>query len=119
MGEIPSYLGQGQPLHLPIERGQTVNAKELAAQLTKAIETNDTNALYGVVVELLKETKFNTIAELRAQYEESIAIYERLTLETFDSSNEEDYEDTVERLYNQGYSDALQLAITLLTKENN
>lgn len=32
-----------------------MNAKELAAQLTKAIETNDVDALYGVVVELLKE----------------------------------------------------------------
>lgn len=58
-----------------------------------------------------------TLNELRAQYEESLAIYERLALETFDSSNTEDYEDTVERLYNQGYSDALQLAITLLSKE--
>ena len=97
-----------------------MNSKELAGALIRAIESNNTNALYGVAVELLKNNNNAvTLAELNAQYEESLAIYERLTEDTFDSSNTEDYSDTVERLYNQGYSDGVMLAITLLNKESN
>ena len=97
-----------------------MNTLELATQLTKAIEEKDTNSLYGVALQLLKEVSEPLVLnELRAKYEESLAIYEDLELETFVSTYVEDYADTVERLYNQGYSDALHLAITLLSKENN
>jgi len=54
------------------------------------------------------------IAQLKKSYDESIAIYEELELRTFNSDYSEDYEDTVERLYNQGYSDALLSALKAL-----
>lgn len=54
------------------------------------------------------------IAQLRKEYEKAYAIWESLNIDTFDSDYEEDYENTVERLYNEGYSDALNMAIQLL-----
>lgn len=56
------------------------------------------------------------IAQLRKEYEKAYAIWESLNVDTFDSDYEEDYENTVERLYNEGYSDALNMAIQLLEK---
>ena len=47
------------------------------------------------------------IEKLKVDYEKSLSIYEELELLTFNSDYSEDYEDTVKRLYNQGYSDAL------------
>ena len=53
---------------------------------------------------------------LQENYSRSLAIYESLELKTFDSDYSESMEDTVERLYQQGYSDALLMAIKLLEK---
>jgi hypothetical protein len=54
------------------------------------------------------------IEKLEVSYSRSLAIYEKLELLTFDSDYDEDYEDTVTRLYEQGFSDALLIAIKLL-----
>lgn len=59
------------------------------------------------------------IEKLKQDYAKSYGIYERLERDTFDGDNEEDYEDTVTRLYEQGYSDALAMVIQLLEKGNN
>lgn len=56
------------------------------------------------------------LEKIRAEYDKSYGIYERLERDTFDSSNTETYENTVERLYNQGYSDALLIVIKQLEK---
>jgi archaellum component FlaC len=54
---------------------------------------------------------------LQEDYSRSLAIYESLDLLTFNSDYDENYEDTVTRLYEQGYSDALLIAIQLLEKD--
>ena len=56
------------------------------------------------------------IEKLKQNYARSYGIWERLERDTFDSSNDEDYEDTVTRLYEEGYSDALNMVIRLLEK---
>lgn len=60
-----------------------------------------------------------TLEKIKAEYDKSYGIYERLERDTFDSSNTESYENTVERLYNQGYSDALLMVIKQLEKGSN
>jgi hypothetical protein len=59
------------------------------------------------------------ILELVADYERSYWKFEKLERATFDSDYSEDYENTVERLYEQGYSDALAKVIRLLEKGAN
>lgn len=54
------------------------------------------------------------IEKIKAEYENSYWLYERLERDTFDSSNTESYENTVERLYRQGHSDALAMVLRLL-----
>lgn len=54
------------------------------------------------------------LEKLKQDYVKHYGIYERLERDTFDSSNTEDYEDTVTRLYEQGYSDALNMVIKQL-----
>jgi hypothetical protein len=54
------------------------------------------------------------IEKIKAEYEKSYWLYERLERDTFDPSNTESYENTVERLYRQGHSDALAGVIRLL-----
>ena len=56
------------------------------------------------------------IAQLKKDYEKYYVIWEKLNIDTFDDDYEEDYENTVERLYNEGYSDALNMVIELLEK---
>ena len=56
------------------------------------------------------------LEKIKAEYDKSYGIYERLELLTFNSDYDEDYEDTIERLYNQGYSDALLIVIKQLEK---
>ena len=54
------------------------------------------------------------IEKLQQDYDKSYGIYERLERDTFDSSNDEDYEDTVTRLYEEGYSDAIAMVLKLI-----
>jgi hypothetical protein len=70
-------------------------------------------------VEKIALNTVNSIEKIKAEYEKSYGIYERLERDTFDASNTESYENTVERLYNQGYSDALLMVIKQLEKGGN
>lgn len=54
------------------------------------------------------------LEKLKQDYVKHYGIYERLERDTFDSSNTEQWEDTVNRIYEQGYSDALMSVIKLL-----
>jgi hypothetical protein len=65
-------------------------------------------------VEKIALNTVNSIEKIKAEYEKSYCLYERLERDTFDSSNTESYENTVERLYRQGHSDALAGVIRLL-----
>ena len=58
-------------------------------------------------------------SKLQIPYEKSLNTYEALELLTFDSDYDEDYDDTITRLYEQGFSDALLIAIKLIKGEIN
>lgn len=54
------------------------------------------------------------IAKLEESYKDSLEDYKRLE-SAFDNDNyEEDYDDTLTRKYEEGYSDALAMALELL-----
>ena len=54
------------------------------------------------------------IEKINAEYERSYWTFEKLERATFDSDYDEDYEDTITRLYEQGYSEALAMVQRLL-----
>jgi hypothetical protein len=86
--------------------------KENAIEVAKELLLAD-NTIVSVS-EISKNKEL--ISKLEENYSRSLAIYESLELKTFDSDYSESMEDTVERLYQQGYSDALLMAIKLLEK---
>ena len=88
--------------------GVAVNSYEYDGEKEKAA------AIESKIEELSK-----LMETLQEDYSRSLAIYEKLELLTFNDDYDEDYEDTVERLYQQGYSDALLIAIKLLEKSMN
>jgi hypothetical protein len=84
------------------------NAIEVAKELLLADNTI-------VSVKELNKNK-GLIEKLKVDYEKSLSIYESLEVLTFNSDYSEDYENTVKRLYNQGYSDAFLTVIKQLEK---
>lgn len=49
------HLSQWQPTNPPQQRGQKVNNKEIATAIVKALENKDSETLYGIALELLKD----------------------------------------------------------------
>jgi hypothetical protein len=102
------------------------NTYEITVKVAIRVSAYDKEHAVDVASELLtpvagvmsvKGNDSSTLLEkVKAEYDKSYGIYERLERDTFDSSNEESYDDTVNRIYNQGYSDALLTVIKQLEK---
>jgi hypothetical protein len=54
------------------------------------------------------------VEKVRAEYNRSWWAWEKLERATFASDYDEDYDDTITRKYEEGYSDALMMVIRLL-----
>lgn len=54
------------------------------------------------------------VEKINAEYQRSYWAYEKLERATFDSDYKENFDDTVNRLYEQGYSEALAMVQRLL-----
>ena len=59
------------------------------------------------------------VNKLEESYKNSLDEFNELNSKFNDDNYDEDYENTVKRLYNEGYSDALNMAIELLEKAVN
>lgn len=57
------------------------------------------------------------IGILKEAYNRSWWAWEKLERATFDDDYDEDFEDTITRKYEEGYSDALMMVIKLLEEE--
>lgn len=90
------------------------NMKEIQ-QAAQLLQRESEKAYKQGAADTLKDIK----SKLQTPYEKSLNTYEALELLTFDSDYDEDYEDTVTRLYEQGFSDALLMVIKQLEKGNN
>lgn len=59
------------------------------------------------------------ILEIVNSYENSLDAFNELNSKFDDDNYDEEFEDTLERKYQEGYSDALAMVIQLLEKGNN
>lgn len=55
--------------------------------------------------------------KIEEEYNRSWWKWEKMERNTFDSANEEDFETTLERKYEEGYSEALAMVLRLLEEE--
>jgi hypothetical protein len=58
--------------------------------------------------------KIDLIAKVQAEYDRSWWQWEKLERATFDEDYDEDFDDTITRKYEEGYSDALAMVLRLL-----
>lgn len=56
----------------------------------------------------------NLLEQLEQQYKESATLHSSLMAKFLEPNYEENFEDTITRTYEEGYSDALQYVIGLL-----
>jgi hypothetical protein len=57
------------------------------------------------------------LEKVSTEYNRSWWIWEKLERATFDDDYDEDFEDTLTRKYEEGYSDALMMVMQLLKKK--
>jgi len=59
------------------------------------------------------------IETINKHYQESLKIYEDYTSKSEESGSDEDFQDTLERKYEEGFSDALAMALRVLDGKSN
>lgn len=86
---------------------------EIAQLLKDALEGQDTDAIWFAIGELEKNDadKSDTLIK---HYKESLKTYEDYASKSEESGSEEDFEDTLGRKYEEGFSDALAMALRVL-----
>ena len=65
----------------------------------------------------MTEERDSILSRLKEDYSRSWWAWEKLERATFDDDYDEEYDDTLTRKYEEGYSDALMMVIRLLEEE--